>query len=273
MTKNIIRHTHERIFLAEHIPVLTDNRQSVHIRIDHKAHIRLTGLEQVTDLGQMLWKGFGIMREMTIRRTVQFDNILYANGSQNCRYSQTAYRVHAVDSHREMTFLYRLHVHQRQFQYLLHMVWQIILGGHMSQVIHLRKREVFGLSNRQHFLAFRIIEELTLLVEQFQGVPLFGVMAGRQDDASCGMLAGDRQLGRRSGCQTDVHHVIPHAHECTANNLLDHMSAQTRIAANHNHFIVRHRCTALGGIRSSKTNDVHWVESFTYAATNRTADA
>ena len=89
MTQDIVSYADERIFLAEHLAVLTNDRQAVHIRINDEAYIRLTGFEQVADLGQVLRQGFRIMGKLTIRRAVQFDDVLDPYGTQDSRDSQT----------------------------------------------------------------------------------------------------------------------------------------------------------------------------------------
>ena len=102
---------------------------------------------------------------MTIRRAVQFDDIVHSYSSQNRRNSQSAYRVHAVDRYGEMAFLDRLYVHQFQLQHLLDMVWQIILVCHMSEHIHFSKSKIFRFGDSQHTFSFGIVEKLTLLIE------------------------------------------------------------------------------------------------------------
>ena len=77
------------------------------------------------------------------------------------------------------------------------MVGQVVLMGHMSELIHFREREILRFGNSQHSFALGIIEELTLLVEQLEGIPLFGVMAGCEDDTACCLFAGNRQFGGR----------------------------------------------------------------------------
>ena len=83
VAKDIIRHADEGVLFAEHLSVLADDRQTIDIRIDYKTHIRLAGLEQVADFRQVLRQRFGVMREMAVWRTVQFDDILYADSFQD----------------------------------------------------------------------------------------------------------------------------------------------------------------------------------------------
>ena len=87
VTQDIIRYADQGIFLAEHLSVLADDRQTIDIRIHYKTDIRLTALEQVADLGQVLRQRFGIVGETTIRRAVQLDDVRYAYGFQDRRNS------------------------------------------------------------------------------------------------------------------------------------------------------------------------------------------
>ena len=83
VAKDIIRDADEGVLLSEHLSVFADDRQTIDIRIDYKTYIRLAGLEQIADLSQVLGKRFGVMREMAVRRAVQFDDILYADSFQD----------------------------------------------------------------------------------------------------------------------------------------------------------------------------------------------
>ena len=132
VTQNIVRHAHQSIFLAEHLAVLADDGQTVHIRIHYKTHIRFAALEQIADLGQMLWQRFRVMREMTVRGAVQLDDIFHTNCFQNSRNSQTAHRIDTINRYGEMAFLNSLNIYQRQFEHLLDVVRQIVFARHMA---------------------------------------------------------------------------------------------------------------------------------------------
>ena len=69
--------------------------------------------------------------------------------------------------------------------------------------------------------AFGGRDELALLVEEFQGVPLSRVMAGRKDDACIGLQAGDGNLSGRRRAQPDVEHISAHGLQRAANHLVD----------------------------------------------------
>ena len=84
-----------------------------------------------------------------------------------------------------------LYVHEFEFQNLLYVVRQVIFARHVPQLVNVRKGKILCFGDSQNTFAFGIIEELAFLVEEFESVPLLGVMAGGEDDSSCGLLTGD----------------------------------------------------------------------------------
>ena len=232
VAKDIVRHGDEGIFFAEHLTVLANNSQSVHVRIDHEAHVRFALTQQVADFCQVLRQRFGIMRKTACRLAVKFDDIIYAQGLEHSRNSQSANGVDAVDGNGEVLCFNRFRMHQVEVQYLLNMIGQVVLVSHVSKVIHFGEGEVLALGDSEHTFSLRIVEEFSVLIEQFEGVPLLGIMAGGEDDTSCCFLACDCQFGSRSGGKTDINYVVAHAHKRAANDLLDHVTTQTCVATN-----------------------------------------
>ena len=142
-----------------------------------------------------------------------------------------------------------------------------------SEFVNLGKGVIFAFGDSQHLFAFGIRQELSALVEQFECVPLLGVVAGSEDDTSGCFLADDRQFGGRGGSQTYVHHMAAHSAEGGCYELVEHRTAHTCITTNDQCAVVRQRFTALGGISRCKTNDIHGIQSLTYAATYRASYA
>ena len=111
-----------------------------------------------------------------------------------------------------------------------------------------------------------------MLIEQFERIPLLGVVTGGQDDTSCRFLTRYGQFGSRGGCQTDVHYIVSHAHQCAAYNLLHHMTAKTGITTYYNLIVLRQGCTTLRRISRCETNDINGVQAFAYASTYSASD-
>ncbi len=61
--------------------------------------------------------------------------------------------------------------------------------------MHTSEVEVFGFGNSENFGTFASVEELAALVEELEGVPLYGVVRSREDEAATRVLAGHSQLG------------------------------------------------------------------------------
>src|SRR5690554_1088850 len=113
------------------------------------------------------------------------------------------------------------------------MFLKVLFPDDFSQFIHGRETEVFRVGEGEDSLAFLGIEELPIAIEQLKGVPLFGVMAGRDDDATLSILLDNRYLGSGSGSQSYVGDVASHSHEGAGNHGMHHIARDTGISPNH----------------------------------------
>ena len=113
---------------------------------------------------------------MSGRFAVQADDIFHTKRLEHSRNGESANRVHAVDSDGKVPFRNRFGMNKVKIQHFLHMIGQVVLVGHMSELVHFGKGEIFALGDSQHFFAFGIIEEFAFLVQQFKGIPLFRVV-------------------------------------------------------------------------------------------------
>ena len=114
VAQHVIRHADQGVLFAEHLAVLADNRQAVHIGVNHKAYIRLAALEQVAYLG--------VVGEFSIRRAVEFDDVLHAQGTQDSGDGNAADGIDTINSHSEVLGGNRFLIHQREVQHVLYMV-------------------------------------------------------------------------------------------------------------------------------------------------------
>ena len=117
-----------------------------------------------------------------------------------------------------------------------------------------------------------IVEELAVLVEEFEGIPLLGVMAGGEDDTAGSLFMHDSQFGGRRGSQTDIDHVVAHTDECTAYDMIYHLAAQACITSYDNLAVLGQRRTTLGGIRCRETNYINGIQTLSNASAYRSAD-
>ena len=271
----IVCYADQRILLAIHASVLANDCQTVHIRVYDKSHVIPSLCHQAHNVAQVTLQGFGIMLEVAGRLTVQFFYVLNPQSLQQFGQDNSPYRIDAINSHVEIRLTDSLHVHQVKGQDTINMLLVIsqVLAVR-AQFVHLCILKGFGLRNAQHFVAFLLVEELTLLVQQLQGVPLLGVMRSGQDDAAAGAFHGHGQFGSRSGGKVDVHHIPAHTHQGTDHHVLHHFSGKAGVTSYHN-FITLH-CTRLanqGRISRCELHDIQRVQPFTGLSANSTADA
>ena len=93
-----------------------------------------------------------------------------------------------------------------------------------SQMVHIGIFKRLFLGQAQHLVAFFLVEELALAIEQLQGIPLTRIMRGGDDDAAVGTAHTNGQLGGGSGSQSDVDNVVAIAHQGSANHVLHHLA-------------------------------------------------
>ena len=133
--------------------------------------------------------------------------------------------------------------------------------------------ESLFLRQPQHFIPFFLVQELSLLIQQFQSVPHFRIMRSGNDNASTCTFHRHGQFRCRGGCQTDVNHIESHAHQCSANHISYHFAWNTRITSHHN-LIAFHRCRPANqhGIGRSEFYNIQRIQRITRCSANSAAD-
>ena len=81
-----------------------------------------------------------------------------------------------------------------------------------SDVVYIGKLKRFRFCYTQHFISFFLIQEFSMLIQQLQSVPLSGIVAGSQNNATARSFHGYSQFCSRCRCQSDIHHIKPHSH-------------------------------------------------------------
>ena len=76
-------------------------------------------------------------------------------------------------------------------------------------------------------------QEQAVPLQELQGVPLLGVVAGGDDHAADGVALLDRHLGGRRGGDADVHHVVAGRGQGRRHRVQDHGPAGAGVAADH----------------------------------------
>ena len=172
------------------------------------------------------------MLEVAGGLAIQRGHGLHAQLLQQFGQDNAAHRVHGVERHAEVCLPNCLNVHQLQ---VLHQVDMLLVVGIVlvAQMVHIGELKVLSLGYAQHFLAFPLIQELALFVQQFQGIPHTGVVAGCEDDAAAGPFHADGNFRRGGRGKAYVHHVETHTHQGAAHDVLHHLTRDARVASDY----------------------------------------
>ena len=234
MGKNIVGHADECVFLAEHGAVLADEGQTVYIGVNNNAEIEAAFAHAAHDSLQVFLQRFWIMGKVAIGLAVQY-LIINAKGLQQIREDDAAHAVDGIHADAEAGLADGFCIDELQGKHALDVAMvEGVVFNVFSQMVHIGILESLFLGYAKHLVAFFLVEELTLAIEQLQGIPLARIMRGGDDDAAVGTAHANGQLGGRRGGQSDVDDVVAIAHQSSANHVLHHLARDAGIAANDN---------------------------------------
>ena len=235
MLQHIVSHTYQRIFFTIHLSIFANHCQTVHVRVNNKSHIRFTTLHQVHYVTQVLFKRFRIVLEVTCRLTVELLYMLHTQLFQQFRQNNTTHRVYTVNSHAEIRFSDSFYIYQVECQHTIYMfliISQIL--AIRAQMVYISKFKFFCLSNTKYFIAFGCIQKFATFIQQFQSVPLFGVVRCCQDNTATGTFHGYSQFSSWSRSQINVDYIPAHTHQSTYYYILHHFTRNTGVASYYN---------------------------------------
>ena len=225
MLQHIVGYGDQRIFFTIHLAVFANHGQTVHIRINDKSYIGFTAFHQFHNVAQVLLQRFGIMLEVTGGLAVEFLHMLHSKLLQQLRKNDSSDRIDTVNGYAETGFPDGFHIHQVECQHTVDMFLIIRqVFAIRAEFIHFGKVKGFGLSDTEHLIPFLLIQEFPLFIQEFQGIPLLGVVGSGQYDTPAGSFHGHCQFSGRSRCQVDVHNIPAHTHKSTHYYVLHHFA-------------------------------------------------
>ena len=130
-----------------------------------------------------------------------------------------------------MSVLDGLDIHSLKRQDRVQMLVGVVVFRDVSKIVHIREIEVLGGGKVEYGLALGGGQELSLVVQKFEGVPLPRIVRGRKDDAAVGLGERHGQLRGRRGGETCPHHIHATGHESPHDKVLDHPAGQPRVLA------------------------------------------
>ena len=129
--------------------------------------------------------------------------------------------------------------------------------------------EIFAISNCQYLVSCCLVKKFTLVVEKLQSIPLTRIVACGDDDTTVGIAHCYSKLGGRSGSKTDVNNIIAHTHEGSANDVANHLTADTSVATNNNLVAaISGVATYVGCVSSCELYNIQRVECITRLSAN-----
>ena len=272
--KNVVRDGHQRVLLDEHRAVLRDERQPVDVRVDDDAQVGFLAHDDLRDFREVLRQRFGVVGEFARGFAVQLHD-LAAQFAQQFRHHDAAHRVHGVDDDLETAFAHRFDVDQRQRQHAADMlVVEILARQHMADGVDRGVVVILLLGHGQHLLALGVVEKLAVGVQQFQGVPLAGVVRGGDDDAAVGLLADHGHLGPGGGAQPDVDDVRAAGQQGPFHEVRDHFARNTGVASyDYGKFFARIAAGDQAHVGRGEFDDVGRRQVLARGSADRAADA
>ena len=230
--EHVIGHGHQGVLLPEERAVLADQGQTVHVRIHGDTQVGLLGSHAGAQVHKVRGQRLRIVCELPGRLAVESD-ALHSESLQQPGHHDAAHRVDRIQHHLEAVCADTLRIHQRMSQDSLHVRVGKVLLHVRAQRIHIAVREAFAVGYLNQFRTLGGIEELPVLIEQLEGIPLLGIVRSRQDDTSVGLLEDHGHLHSRSGGQTGVDHVYAAGSQGSADYLVHHGARDTGITSHH----------------------------------------
>ena len=164
------------------------------------------------------------MGKVAIGRAVEHF-IFHAQPVEQLWQYDAAHTVDGVKANLEMCLSDGLGIHQLQCQHAVDVAAvETVVVGIMSQMVHIGIFKIFLFGNVEHHASLLLVQEFPLVVKQFQGVPLSGIMTGSDDDAAIRTSHLHGKFCGGSGGQTYVYHVVAIAHQGAAHHILHHLS-------------------------------------------------
>ena len=100
----------------------------------------------------------------------------------------------------------------------------VVVGAVNADVLDVRVTELPGCGNLLQLAAVLAREELALVVQELEGVPLAWIVGGGDDDAAVGVMMQHGHLRGRGGGEPGVDDIGPHSLEGAAHQAADHIA-------------------------------------------------
>ena len=121
---------------------------------------------------------------------------------------------------------------------------EVLARQHMPDGVDGRVVVILLLGHGQHLFALGVVEKLAVGVQQFQGVPLAGIVRRGDDDAAVGLFGDHGHFCSGRGAQPDVDDIGATGQKGSFHEVRNHFARNTGVASyDYGKFFAR---TALG---------------------------
>src|SRR5574344_1832331 len=166
---------------------------------------------------------------------IEFYYVFHTQTIQQVRQNKPSYRIDAINGDSEISGFNSVDIDQLQFQNLVNVdLIVVVFVSYLSNLVNFGIVKIGSSSHGQHFFSIFVAQKFTVLVEQFQCIPLLGIMAGGDDDTSAGTLFFYCYFCSGGGGKTNVDNIHANSAQRSADNAVDHRTGQTGITAYHN---------------------------------------
>ena len=230
--EDVVGHADEGVFFAEHFAGFAHEGEAVDVGVDHDAEVAAFFGHGFGYLGEVLRDGLGVVGEMAGGFAVEFDHVVHAQGAEESGDGYSACGVDCVDSHAEVGLCDGFTVDQGQGEDALDVVVDgVEIFGHLAEVVDFGIAVVFAFGDTDHLVAFGCVDEFATGVEQFEGVPVLGVVRSGDDDASVGVFVDDAHFGGGGGAEACFDNIDAHALQGSDHETVDHGARETGITS------------------------------------------
>ena len=228
----MVGHRHKGVFFPEEAPVLAHKTQPVHVRIHADAQVARLGRDGVRQIHEVFGQGLRVVGKMSCGVAMHRHNV-HIERLKKKGHRQPARGVHRIHGHFQAGRTDGVGVDELQAQHVVHVLLQprVVVGGGAG-VVHVGKRQG-RLGQIQHAFSRILGQEFAMLVQQLQGVPLFGVVGGGQNQPAIGLQPWHGQFHRGGGAQSQVDHVDALGIQGTAHNVSDPRPTDPGVAPHH----------------------------------------
>ena len=159
---------------------------------------------------------------------------LAAQFSQQLRHDHAAGAATTVEGHTKATGTDAFNVEVRQGQHLIDVsLYRIGVVHDLTKRVPGRPRNA-AIHQRAHFLAFIGREKKSRRADEFERVPLDGVVAGRNAEATGRMVMLDGQLDGGGGCHADIDHGAADRLQRAMDDAREHRSGHPTVTSHDN---------------------------------------